>query len=97
MQKQENQYQPMNMVYMTPEEFTRYLYEAINLGKAKEQKRSLEEDFMTKKEAMTLLRMKSETSFYKLLNAREFNEYGSGRKLYRKKEILEYLERTKNL
>ncbi|MBR1773920.1 MAG: helix-turn-helix domain-containing protein [Bacteroidales bacterium] len=86
------QVQPMTMLYMSPEDFTMYLYKAMEKGKELERARSLDEDYITTKEAMEMLNISSNTTFYRLVRNREFTKTKAGVK---KSEVLDYIERTK--
>lgn len=54
-----------------------------------------DEIFLDKQEVMALLHIKAEKALWDKVRNKEFNEYGVRPKLYKKSEILAYLERTK--
>lgn len=86
-----------NITYIaiTREDLDDLLCQAIEKGKEIEKQRSLS-DFITREEAMKILGLKSVIAFCNKVKNREFSEYGDKPKLYKKSEIMKYLERTKH-
>ena len=81
---------------MSPDDFTEYLYKAMEKGRELEKARSLAEDFLTKEEVMKMLHLSSVNTLKDKIRNKEFKQYGERPKLYKKSEVLAYIERTKN-